>query len=1335
MPPSSTPEHRNKDSNEKFVFLDYIPPFGSYEHIPEQTHSVWSKLSGLFSSARKARRPFQNFPATAHVETLEKRALLSSTTSPSLEIHTGEGELETHIHDLEKQMETLVRELAANDTALTAAHKAVDSGRNALSARQATLDHADGLVAADLLKVAPVLEAASKTVQAKKVSDAADLQVKLGTDRLALDTDVMKLARTAYTTAVAERTHKNPLFTAAVVAQCKADYTAASAVVTADTKAVSTFRATATAARAALTSAQKVEAKARTKYARDLTTLATDQKNQETAMLLRDGADTFLKTSLTQESELQDAAAKIESDITRSTRDLADAKAEYSALAERNALATSLSIVVQAELQAEAEKIAYPKMFVTSVQRSDFVEFTVRYRTPLPSTTFSVKRAANAQNEYFDGPSLDTPVRDGEWKFTMGRGIPRSEELTIRMVNGETGKVVEEVYGWFNKDSLSGGINTAQTSFDIDEEGMLSENPIAPSLSVIRVQGNAVLLAIASPFDQTNIYSDTGGLLSSVELSHKGGTTFTPVTIYLDAGNWNGDYKIHMQERPGGKEIDTVNLHWDRDSKRASLIDSADTYTGPENTDGTFDAKLALNSIPLTIEDPDIARIQSSNLYQATDSFAGPLRLYISAERFLTDFFYADSSPYVKYRADHIEATIDAYWDRIGHTYSRDAARDTIHKEKAAVEKQHMDMLHDRENGARELIQSAVNIFLKILRGESDNFPLQDLDKRVTWWNERGQIWWLNQVGVSSFNRTHLLNAAKIIFNNQWQYLLQVNNDVLQLRTYEDRQREAGLAKNAEGQWNAVSPQEPELIAPGIDRNALVRAARIDWVMRNSPDSRIVAMHGDQRDVFVLTLSNFLSQNPTADTQSSIIVAMNLVDERTTDLLKNGGVRISGPTHSDQKEAADAIANVPQRTLYNEALSWYDNTPDSLHGTLSLRTDTIVGKMMMGAARKLWMEPTAEKRWEIAFTLQRLTDIPAKKFMDIYAAAVDTSIFSSNITKLLADAQYEVRLSPDTSSSPRFTAAHPDIPKSSNHVYDGSRDIRVRFDLLPFGQDFLYVQAIFNGNVVASSRSALFIDIPFSTFNQSMPSATITLRAGLSNGTTIEIESDAFVIAPDALFDKDFSKVLDSAPADKRSAVSGALKMDLSNLPAKNNLLLTFLEKKYFSTGELQFDVYNNTKGFELQSTQEHGGDQCKTWLYNIVNEETNGDTLLPPNATKSTWDLENNNEISTISSGIKGEFETKTIDCVSGDIVQVDYSGRQHTMVIGKVENTGIWFFDSNFGELQEYEMDPNDSTKFLLDVNGNKNLLQDDETVRYHFISYDTLNKNALEFSIYRL
>lgn len=125
---------------------------------------------------------------------------------------------------------------------------------------------------------------------------------------------------------------------------------------------------------------------------------------------------------------------------------------------------------------------------------------------------------------------------------------------------------------------------------------------------------------------------------------------------------------------------------------------------------------------------------------------------------------------------------------------------------------------------------------------------------------------------------------------------------------------------------------------------------------------------------------------------------------------------------------------------------------------------------------------------------------------------------------------------------------------------------------------------------------------------------------------------------------------------------------------------------------------------------------ECKYWVDNSVVQPALGGVDLASNiGENNSYQWEPSTTVVDIASHLQGNIQNVVQDAATsiqaGDIIQMaksDGSSPNHTVIVGKIDQDGIWIFDSN----------------------GRNN----DATPRYRKLYYSSLNTYDL-FTIYRI
>lgn len=335
---------------------------------------------------------------------------------------------------------------------------------------------------------------------------------------------------------------------------------------------------------------------------------------------------------------------------------------------------------------------------------------------------------------------------------------------------------------------------------------------------------------------------------------------------------------------------------------------------------------------------------------------------------------------------------------------------------------------------------------------------------------------------------------------------MQTAGDVVQVRARDEYFLQLGLRKTAEGEWTAVTRGVDGNLLAGLDTKDIKMATTIAQMMKNM--SLITEKYNPAAQARIAAeVAGLLGPNAT---QEDILNAIRSVIGRfDTEQIGIGGESIP----AEQSAAARKVLAMTNAQIYTEAMKWYNPQRSVLSTALPIRQDTIVGKMMAGAADRIWMEQNMEKKYEIIQMVHRLTDIPVQRLIDDRNHSTDATAYASKMMNLLQDAQYsDVLESAAPRPNPAFLTAKPDLPS-----YNGNRDVRIRFDIATAGKEFQRVVAYIDGMQVTGARNTAFINIPMTSFHQSRSNVQVQLRAFFADGSTADTWSDSFDVAPTSI--------------------------------------------------------------------------------------------------------------------------------------------------------------------------------------------------------------------------
>lgn len=427
--------------------------------------------------------------------------------------------------------------------------------------------------------------------------------------------------------------------------------------------------------------------------------------------------------------------------------------------------------------------------------------------------------------------------------------------------------------------ALSAEVSAVLQSFELE-----AEPPIEPNLSVVKITGPNVFVALQSPADVSHIVCGPGGLLCHQQLTHEGGTTFDMAMVTFDITQATGFYKLSLYDADWN-EIDVVFLFWDKDSKTLSLQYSSDQFSGstPEGGDAmssddaaVFEKILNINTTYLS--DIQIDRIQQIRLYEKTAELPAPYNFYIGGGAELMTYIHA---VHPEYRPENWDAAIYKLWKERYSTYPLGKAEDEFHYQRLAFENDMRDKLGVYEQAMGQIMQKSVDIFLRLRQGYREVDLLNQLNDLMTQWNANRDIQIIGgQLGIRIPSRQIILEAARMVLDISWEEMIRREADVATAMQRADYLREAILWQNAIGDWLAVSESnDASDIPPEMDRRQISLSTKINQALKNSTNPKIVAYNQILKDKLTLKVAASLPENPDdALIAYATLVAMNEID-------------------------------------------------------------------------------------------------------------------------------------------------------------------------------------------------------------------------------------------------------------------------------------------------------------------------------------------------------------------------------------------------------------------------------------------------------------------------
>jgi len=420
--------------------------------------------------------------------------------------------------------------------------------------------------------------------------------------------------------------------------------------------------------------------------------------------------------------------------------------------------------------------------------------------------------------------------------------------------------------------------------------------------------------------------------------------------------------------------------------------------------------------------------------------------------------------------------------------------------------------------------------------------------------------------------------------------------------------------------------------------------------------------------------------------------------------------------------------NTSNTTIFQDALGWYNVNAPMPQMSFTTRHDSLAGKLFLGLVQRLETEQNDPGAQIVtALYAEAITNIPA---WEILARVRNDGTVNVDGMKLLfgeSQSEYDNLFNQEIveNTTPAVLTANVD-----KDVYTEGK-ILVRFDLLSEGKILDYVEIFRPGeettiiaNRIGGSRNRLFVEVPVESMAMNGENTYLQLVAhftdgtkvqGVTEGFSVEMQSSANPLAQELIGQETWNQLSASQQAEIISS------FDFGNLDpeSSNGKIIQYLIDEYLRSGEMSFNAQKmewiGTAYFDdPNNTDDDLVGECKYWIQiNVVQQATQ--KLIPNNDPNShymwrTDDPDRSANVSIIaqsddSSNFKNTVTNGNIHF--GDIIQYDAGGYGHTVIIGKVDEDGMWVFDSNY---------------------------LNDSTPRYHKISFASFNQ-IHGFTIYHV
>ena len=516
----------------------------------------------------------------------------------------------------------------------------------------------------------------------------------------------------------------------------------------------------------------------------------------------------------------------------------------------------------------------------------------------------------------------------------------------------------------------------------------------------------------------------------------------------------------------------------------------------------------------------------------------------------------------------------------------------------------------------------------------------------------------------------------------------------------------------------------------------------IQRVRQQESDALVIAMTESEAQGLDAALAGAVEANPDdpdAAAAASQRVLLARADEFWIDA-EAEGVSVRG-TERDRVSTIDearlCIRNNSVAQNYAEAMTWYQvgidpdpsKRPESPLAALEdipLCTDSVVGRVFYGLVLQLHAADSSGDQLCCAAVVERVCGIPAEEIVD-----------SINVS----DAGLLARVFEKYGYGNIFESVNGSAPTQvlSAHARVEGETVRVFFDYIPDGREISSVK-VYGKDIPVTpttfsegTRHTTFVDVPAWRLlkeGDKRESMKIDVVAAFTDGFQVGGETNRVTVRYDWEVAAEAEGLKynpeDFIPAEQWLALDAQQKQelrealsfgDLSETP-ENEKIIRYLVENYLQNGAMSFDTekmeWRGEAYVDDPSTDKDDlVGECKYWVQmDVILKAT--DRQLPNNDPQCLYawrtDVPEANNVEVLGqstgSGIEGFLQSGSVR--TGDIIQYHPGGAHgHTVIIGKVDEDGVWVFDSNMGN---------------------------DLTPRYHKISYANLNSNH-GFTVYHV
>ncbi len=305
----------------------------------------------------------------------------------------------------------------------------------------------------------------------------------------------------------------------------------------------------------------------------------------------------------------------------------------------------------------------------------------------------------------------------------------------------------------------------------------------APLLRVVSVQGSNITLAVSSPLTGGNsvrfLNLQDDGLFTNAVLQGTTDGSITPVSLGMNAANGTGDYRIALVGGPNASTLASVEVHWDRDSKKLSLGGNEKLWECSEALGKAMNTQtqevLALAQNPM-VGSGVLAAMQQESLIDGVRALPSS---GLSIPQFEASFWAAHG----EWRDDAIHETAIRESQRTGYTATQIFNRIVTQRNDT------MSILRDAYSRyyshLGDLLQEGVRVLSAVRNGGNEPDIRRNFAILVDQISTNLTMYQLSSIGIRIPDANTLLEAVKSVWTVKCEELIALKTETARLQSAE----------------------------------------------------------------------------------------------------------------------------------------------------------------------------------------------------------------------------------------------------------------------------------------------------------------------------------------------------------------------------------------------------------------------------------------------------------------------------------------------------------------------------------------------------------------------